>query len=69
MKPRTVIILWIVALVLGVSVFLVKKSASGDERNTTSRTPGQTLLADFPADKAINIEIAEYEQSKNTRLY
>jgi len=68
MKPRTVIILWIVALVLGVSVFLVKKSASGDERNTTSRTPGQTLLADFPADKAITIEIAGAERSVTLSL-
>ncbi len=62
MKPRTVTILWIVALVLGLSVFLVKKSSSGQDKNATNRTPGQTLLADFPADKVASIEIAGAEQ-------
>lgn len=68
MKPRTVIILWIVALVLGVSVYFVKKSASGDEKNATNRTPGQTLLADFAADKAATIEITGAEQSATLAL-
>lgn len=63
MKPRTVIILWIISLVLGLSVFLVKKSNSREDKNTTNRTPGQTLLADFPADKAASIEITGAEQS------
>ena len=58
MKPRTVIILWIVALVLGASIYLVKQSASGQDKNATNRTPGQTLLADFAADKAATIEIS-----------
>jgi hypothetical protein len=63
MKPHTVIILWIVALVLSLSVFLVKKSASGDNKDATKRSPGQTLLADFPAEKAASIEITGAEQS------
>ncbi len=68
MKPLTVIVLWIVALVLGVSVFFVKKSAAGDEKSATNRTPGQTLLADFPADKAATIEITGAEQSATLAL-
>lgn len=63
MKPRTVIILWIVALALGASVYLVKQSASGQDKNATNRKPGQTLLADFAADKASTIEISGAEQS------
>jgi hypothetical protein len=63
MKSRTVIILWIIAIILGVSVYFVKKSASGVDKNATNRTPGQTLLADFPADKAANIEISGATQS------
>lgn len=63
MKPRTVIILWIVALALGASVYLVKQSASGQDKNATNRKPGQTLLADFAADKAATIEISGAEQS------
>jgi hypothetical protein len=62
MKPRTVIILWIVSLLLGLSVFLVKKSSSGSDKDTTKRAPGQTLLAEFPADKASTIEIAGAQQ-------
>jgi hypothetical protein len=63
MKSRTVIILWIVALVLGASVYYVKQSASGQDRNATNRTPGQTLLAEFAADKVATIEISGAEQS------
>lgn len=63
MKPRTVIILWIVSLLLGLSVFLVKKSSSGNDKDATKRAPGQTLLAEFPAEKAASIEIAGAQQS------
>lgn len=63
MKPRTLIILWIFALVLGLSVFIVKKATSEDNKDATKRAPGQTLLADFPAEDAASIEIAGAEQS------
>jgi len=63
MKPRTVIILWIVSLLLGLSVFLVKKSSSGSDKDATKRAPGQILLAEFPAGKAATIEIAGAQQS------
>jgi hypothetical protein len=63
MKPRTVTILWIVALVLALSVFIVKKSTSGEDKDATKRSPGQTLIADFPAENAASIEIAGVDQS------
>lgn len=63
MKPRTVIILWIVSLLLGLSVFLVKKSSSGSDKDATKRAPGQTLLAEFPPDKVSTIEITGAQQS------
>ncbi len=68
MKPRTVIVLWIIALVLGISVYFIKKSASNEEKTTTNRTPGQTLLADFPADKVATIEITGAKQSATLAL-
>jgi hypothetical protein len=68
MKPRTVIILWILALLLGLSVFLVKKSTSEDNKDATKRAPGQTLLAEFPAEKAASIEITGAEQSVTLAL-
>jgi hypothetical protein len=58
MKPRTVLILWIIALVLGASIFLLKKSAEGSRKDATNRSPGQTLLTDFPAGKISSIEIS-----------
>ena len=68
MKPRTVTILWIVALVLGLSVFLVKKSTSGQDKNAMNRSPGQTLLSDFPSEKVASIEIVGAEQSVTLAL-
>lgn len=63
MKPRTVLILWIIALALGVSVFAVKKSAGDDLKNKTDRTAGQTLIADFPAKEITSIHLADAELS------
>ncbi len=63
MKPRTVIILWIIALLLGVSVFAVKKSAGNDIKSSTQRTAGQTLIADFPAKEITSIHLADAELS------
>lgn len=68
MKPRTVIVLWIIALILGVSVYFIKKSASNEEKTTTNRTPGQTLFADFPAEKTATIEITGAKQSATLAL-
>ena len=62
MKHRTVIILWIVALGLGLSVFLMKMATSAGDEDATQRSPGQTLLADFPAEKASEIEITGAQQ-------
>ncbi len=63
MKPRTVIILWIVALLLGVSVFLIKKSAGNDIKTATDRTAGQTLIPNLPAKEIASIHIADAELS------
>lgn len=63
MKPRTVIVLWIVTFVLGLSVFLVKMITSASDKDATQRAPGQTLLAVFPAEKTALIEITGAEQA------
>ena len=57
MKSRTVLLLWLVALLLGASVFFLKKSSGGDHRNSTKRAPGQTLFENFPAKEIATIEI------------
>lgn len=63
MKPRTVIILWIIVLLLGVSVFAVKKSAGDNIKSSTQRSAGQTLIADFPAKEITSIHLADADLS------
>jgi hypothetical protein len=63
MKSRTVLILWIIAIALGSSIFLLKTSVVGDRKDATKRSPGQTLLVDFPAEEVASIEISGVENS------
>ncbi|MFN4874311.1 MAG: DUF4340 domain-containing protein, partial [Akkermansiaceae bacterium] len=63
MKPRTVIILWIIALALGVTVYAVKKASGDNIKTTTQRSAGQTLIADFPAKDISSIHITDADLS------
>jgi hypothetical protein len=63
MKPRTVTILWIIAILLGVSVFLLKQSEGGSGENKTDRAGGEKLIANFPAKKITTITITGADQS------
>ncbi len=58
MKSRTVIILWVIAIILGISIFFVKKSQNSGQERSTARSPGQTLIENFPADEVASIEIS-----------
>ena len=62
MKSRTVIILWIFALILAASVFVIKTSDGNENANATNRSPGETFLPDFPAKKAATIYIKGVDQ-------
>ena len=68
MKPRTVTILWIIALLLGVAVFLLKKSDGGGNRNNTNRSAGEKLIAAFPAAETASIAISGADQSATLEL-
>lgn len=63
MKPRTLIILWIVTLLLGITVFVIKKSEGNDSKNTTDRVTGETLIPDFPAKDVASVKITDAENS------
>lgn len=63
MKPRTVTILWIVAIALGAAVFFMKQNQGGPDKNVTARAPGEKLIPDFPATKTATIVISGAEQS------
>lgn len=57
MNKRQVIILWIIALVLGVAVTTVKISQNQKTDSSIKRSPGQTLLENFDAAEASSVEV------------
>lgn len=63
MNKRQVIILWIVAAVLAVSVALIKRGRDNETRSVTNRAAGQTLLDSFPAADVATVEIKGADSS------
>lgn len=63
MSKKSVIILWVIALVLGISVTTLKLRAPVSGKANTERSRGQTLLDSFPADQVANIQLKGYETS------
>jgi hypothetical protein len=63
MNKRQVIIIWIVAIVLGAAVAVVKLTSKETTTSTTTRAPGQTLFASFPASDVTTVEISGAEGS------
>jgi hypothetical protein len=59
MNKRQVIILWAIALVLGVSVATVKSIQNRAVQNATKRVQGQTLFESFPANQADTIQLQD----------
>jgi hypothetical protein len=57
MNKRQVIILWAIAIVLGVFVATVKTLQNRAVQSATKRTQGQTLFESFPATEAASIQI------------
>ena len=63
MKSRNVIILWTIAIALGITIALVKYSQGTGQDKATNRAPGETLLESFPAEKVASIEISGTEST------
>jgi hypothetical protein len=63
MSKKSVIILWIIALVLGISVTTLKLRAPVSGKANTERSRGQTLLDSFPADQVASIQLKGYEKT------
>jgi len=63
MNKRQVIILWIVAAVLAVSVALIKRGKDNSIKSVTNRQVGQTLLENFAAADVATIDIKGAESS------
>ena len=57
MNKRQVIILWVIAIALGIAVTTVKLNQKQSNRSATKRIAGQTLFESFPGADASAIEI------------
>lgn len=57
MNKRQVIILWIIAILLGCSVAVVKLTLKDATQSATQRTSGQTLFEKFPASEVVSVMI------------
>lgn len=62
MKLRTILSLWSIAFALAIAIFVIKSTQNGHNQKATDRSPGEKLLAHFPADQVATIEITD---SKN----
>jgi len=63
MSKKSVIILWVIALALGISVTTLKLRAPVSGKANTERSRGQTLLDSFPADQVASIQLKGFEKS------
>jgi hypothetical protein len=63
MNKRQVIILWSIAIVLGLAVAAVKLTQKDTTQSATNRAPGQTLFEKFPAAEIASVSIAGAEGS------
>lgn len=57
MNKRQVIILWVIAIVLGIAVAAVKLTHKDAKQSATHRAPGQTLFEKFPASEIASVAI------------
>jgi len=63
MNKRQVIILWVIAIVLGIAVAAVKLTQKDATQSATNRTSGQTLFEKFPAADVASVAIRGAEGS------
>jgi Domain of unknown function (DUF4340) len=63
MNKRQIIILWIIALVLGAAVLIVKTNRKDPSKSHTDRTTGQTLFDSFPGAEIATVEVQGADSS------
>jgi hypothetical protein len=57
MNKRQVIILWVIAIMLGIAVAAIKLTQKDAAKSATKRAPGQTLFEKFPAADIASVAI------------
>lgn len=63
MNPRTVIILWITAMILGITAYAVKFHSTEPPAAQTKLRPGDKLFADIPVQQLASISIQQGEHT------
>jgi len=58
MKSRTVILLWIIAIVLGVTAFAVKFGRDDDQATRTKLAPGEKIIAKLPIPEVTKVTLS-----------
>ncbi|MGB0775250.1 MAG: hypothetical protein ACPGUY_05355, partial [Akkermansiaceae bacterium] len=63
MKSRTVIILWVVAIVLGIGSYFVKFHGNNETTSHTTLSPGDKIFSSFPVENIATITLTQGEDS------
>lgn len=63
MKPRTVIILWAIAIVLGTTAYFVKFHSSDKKSIHTQLTPGEKILSDLPIRELTSVTLHQGQET------
>lgn len=59
MKPRTVTILWIIAIVLGIAASIVKFGTNADQATRTTLSPGDKLIKNLPVRDITTVTLTQ----------
>lgn len=65
MSKRQVIILWAIAVVLGITVTIVKVAQSEPNQNLTNRTAGETVIENFAPEEVAEITVSGVTNTVN----
>ncbi len=63
MKSRTVIILWIIAAVLGITAYIIKFHPDNEQGTHTRHAPGQKLIPDLPIRELTAVTLTQGENT------
>lgn len=66
MKSQTVILLWIIAIVLGVAAYMVKFGGDDENQTRTKLAPGEPLIAQLPIREVTKVSLSQ--GNENTTL-
>lgn len=67
MKSRTVIILWIIALALGITTSVVKFGSNDENTTHTKLSPGQKLLEDLPIREITSVTLTQGKKTTHLK--